>query len=302
LYRSFLAVMREGSLSGAARVLGMTQPSLGRHIRELEETLGVSLFARSPQGLAATDLAHELVPHAQAMASASSALRRAATSRQNAIAGVVRITASVVIGAEVLPPMLAAFRQQHPGIVIELSLSNEAEDLLRRDADIAIRMVRPTQDALVTRRVGEIALGFFAHQRYLEANGRPKSVANLTRHALIGFDQETPYIRNNRPADSPYARENFALRTDNDLAAIAAIRAGYGIGICQVGIAARDPALVHLLPDSFALSMETWVVMHEDLRRSVRTRVLFDYLATSLMDYAKSPAKRRAKRPSGVGL
>jgi DNA-binding transcriptional LysR family regulator len=296
LYRSFLAVMREGSLSGAARALGMTQPSLGRHIRELEETLGVPLFARSPQGLAATDLAHELVPHAQAMASASAALRRAATTRQDEIAGVVRVTASDVIGAEVLPPMFAAFRQQHPGIVIELSLSNQAEDLLRRDADIAIRMVRPTQGALVTRHVGKIALGVFAHKRYLDANGRPKTVADLSNHALIGFDTETPYIRSMRPAGVPYTRENFALRTDNDLAALAAIRAGYGIGICQVGLAARDPALIHLLPDAFVLNMETWVVMHEDLRRSVRTRALFDHLAAGLMAYAKPPVKHRAKR------
>jgi DNA-binding transcriptional LysR family regulator len=298
LYRSFLAVMREGSLSGAARSLGLTQPSLGRHIRELEELLGVPLFARSPQGLAATDLAHELVPHAQAMASASAALRRAATTRQDAIAGVVRVTASVVIGAEVLPPMLAAFRQQHPGIVIELSLSNQAEDMLRRDADIAIRMVRPTQDALVTRHVGKITLGFFAHKRYLKANGRPGSVAELTRHALIGFDHETAYIRSMRPPGLPYAREHFALRTDNDLAILAAIRAGYGIGICQVGVAARDPGLIRLLPDSFALDMETWVVMHEDLRRSARVRALFDHLAQGLMEYAKPPVTRRPKRDS----
>jgi DNA-binding transcriptional LysR family regulator len=276
--------------------LGMTQPSLGRHIRELEETLGVSLFARSPQGLAPTDLAHELVPHAQAMASASAALRRAATAKEGAIAGVVRITASQVIGAEVLPLILAAFRQKHPGIVIELSLSNQAEDLLRRDADIAIRMVRPTQDALVARHVGKIALGFFAHKRYLQANGRPKTMADLANHAVIGFDQETAYIRSMRPAGMPYTREHFALRTDADLAAIAAIRAGFGIGICQVGIARRDPDLLRLFPDAFELNMDTWVVMHEDLRRSARTRALFDHLASGLIDYAKPLPKRPAKR------
>jgi DNA-binding transcriptional LysR family regulator len=298
LYRSFLAVMREGSLSGAARALGMTQPSLGRHIRELEEGLGVPLFARSPQGLAPTDLAHELTAHAQAMASASEALRRAATTRQDVIAGVVRLAASVVIGAEVLPPILADFRQQHPGIVIELSLSNQTEDLLRRDADIAIRMVRPTQQALVARQVGKIAVGFFAHRRYLQANGRPKTVADLARHALIGYDQETAYIRSMRPAGMPYAREHFALRTDNDLAALAAIRAGYGIGACQVGIARRDPALMQVLPDSFALNMEAWVVMHEDLRRSTRVRALYDHLCAALIDYAKQPATPRAKRKS----
>jgi DNA-binding transcriptional LysR family regulator len=296
LYRSFLAVMREGSLSGAARSLGMTQPSLGRHIRELEETLGVPLFARSPQGLAPTDLAHELLGHAQAMASASAALRRAATAKQGAVAGVVRVTASDAVGVEVLPPMLAAFRQRHPGIVIELSLSNQAEDLLRRDADIAIRMVRPTQEALVARHIGKIALGIFAHRQYLAAHGRPKKLADLSAHAMIGFDHETAYIRSMRPAGLPYSRENFALRTDNDLAALAAIRAGYGIGICQVGLARRDPALVHLLPESFALSMDTWVVMHEDLRRSVRVRTLYDHLCSALMDYAKPPIKRATKR------
>jgi DNA-binding transcriptional LysR family regulator len=296
LYRSFLAVMREGSLSGAARALGMTQPSLGRHVRELEETLGVSLFARSPQGLSPTDLAHELVPHAQAMASASSALRRAASTRQGTIAGVVRITASEVIGAEVLPPMLAVFRQQHPGIVIELSLSNQAEDLLRRDADIAIRMIRPTQDALVARHVGNIALGFFAHKRYIEANGRPKTIADLAKHALIGFDSETPYIRSMRPAGLPYTRERFALRTDSDLAALAAIRAAYGIGVCQTGIGRRDPALVQLFADSFAVTMEAWVVMHEDLRRSTRTRTLYDHLATAMSDYTRQNARTLDKR------
>lgn len=289
LYRSFLAVMREGSLSGAARALGMTQPSLGRHMRELEDALGVSLFARSPQGLTPTDLAHELMPHAQAMASACAALRRASTARHDAIAGVVRITASVMIGAEVLPPILAGFRQRHPGIVIELSLSNEPEDLLRRDADIAIRMVRPTQGALVARRVGNIALGFYAHKRYIEANGRPRRLADLGKHSLIGFDRETAYIRSMRPAGMPYARENFSLRTDNDLAAMAAIRAGYGVGVCQVGLARRDPSLVRLLPD-VAINMDTWVVMHEDLRRSAPARALFAHLAEALIDYAKSSA------------
>jgi DNA-binding transcriptional LysR family regulator len=297
LYRSFLAVMREGSLSGAARLLGMTQPSLGRHMRELEDALGVSLFARSPQGITPTDLAHALMPHAQAMASASAALRRAVTTQQDAIAGVVRITASVVIGAEVLPPLLADFRQRHPGIVIELSLSNQSEDLLRRDADIAIRMVRPTQEALVARQVGNIALGIYAHKRYIEANGRPKTLADLRKHSLIGFDRETAYIRSMRSAVSPYTRENFSLRTDNDLAALAAIRAGYGIGICQMGVARRDPALVHLLPD-FVLNMDTWVVMHEDLRRSAPARALFSHLAEALIDYAKlrRPARAAAKR------
>ncbi|MGH8144280.1 MAG: LysR family transcriptional regulator, partial [Steroidobacteraceae bacterium] len=175
LYRSFLAVMREGSLSAAARTLGMTQPSLGRHIRQLEAELGVALFTRSPQGLVPTDLGEELMTHAQTMAAASAALRRAASGSSHEVRGVVRITCSEVIGAEVLPSVLADFRQQHPGIVIELSLSNQTEDLLRKDADIAVRNVRPAQGALVARRIGRIPLGLHAHRRYLKAHGQPRT-------------------------------------------------------------------------------------------------------------------------------
>lgn len=287
LYRSFLAVMREGSLSGAARALGMTQPSLGRHMRELESALGAVLFARSPQGLTPTELAHELIPHAEAMASASAALRRAASAGRDEISGAVRISASVVIGAEVLPPILTAFRERHPGIVIELVLSNQTTDVLRRDADIAIRMVQPTQDALMARHVGRVMLGLFAHRRYLETHGRPTTLAELTGHALIGFDTELPYMRRIRPEGLPYTRENFALRTDDDLAALAALRAGFGIGVVQVNLARREPQLVRLLPDVLAVPLDTWIVMHEDLRQSLRVRRLFDYLGDALGEYAR---------------
>lgn len=287
LYRSFLAVMREGSLSGAARALGMTQPSLGRHMRELESSLGAALFARSPQGLVPTELARELVPHAQAMAAASAALQRAASAGQGEVSGAVRLTASEVIGAEVLQPILAEFRERHPGIVIELVLSNESADLLRRDADIAIRMVQPTQEALVARHVGRVELGLFAHRRYLESHGYPPSLDALSDHALIGFDTERPFIRRLRPAGLPYSREHFALRTDSDLAALAAVRAGFGIGIVQVNLVSRDPLLVRLLPAELSLSLDTWVVMHEDLRPSLRVRRLFDHLAQALERYAR---------------
>jgi DNA-binding transcriptional LysR family regulator len=286
LYRSFLVVMREGSLSAAARTLGMTQPSVGRHMRELEAVLGAALFARSPQGLTPTELARELVPHAQVMASAAAILQRTASAGREEISGTVRLTASEVIGAEVLPPILTVFRERHPGIVVELVLSNQTSDLLRRDADIAVRMVQPTQDALVARHVGRIELGLFAHRRYLDAHGQPSTLAELAGHALIGFDTEQPYIRRMRPGGLPYVRERFALRTDSDLAALAALRAGFGIGIAQVNLARRDPQLVRLLPDQLSLPLETWVAMHEDLRQSLRVRRLFDHLAEALQTYA----------------
>ncbi len=200
----------------------------------------------------------------------------------------MRISASEVIGAEVLPAILTAFRERHPGIVIELSLSNQPADILRRDADIAIRMVQPTQEALVARHVGRVELGLFAHQRYLDTYGHPDSLADLARHALIGFDTEMPYIRRMRPQGLPYVRENFAWRTDSDLAALAALRAGFGIAVAQVNLARRDAQLVRLLSTQLSLSMETWVVMHEDLRQSLRVRRLFEHLAEALGDYARS--------------
>lgn len=286
LYRSFLAVMSEGSLSAAARQLDMTQPSLGRHIRDLEAALGVDLFTRSPQGLVPTDMAYALLPHAQAMAAASAALRRASTAQDGKTRGVVRVTASEIISVEVLPAMLTAFRKAQPEVVIELSVSNQSEDLLRKDADIAVRMARPTQQALVTRHIGRIELGAYAHKRYLRTHGRPATVDALRGHSLIGFDHETPYVRSLRPKDLPFTRELFALRTDNDLAALAAIRAGYGIGFCQVPLAAREPQLVRLLPEKLAPGMDTWVVMHEDMRRHLAVRKLFDHLATALIEYA----------------
>ncbi|MEX0839997.1 MAG: LysR family transcriptional regulator, partial [Parvibaculum sp.] len=154
LYRSYLAVVREGSLSGAARQLGLTQPTVGRHIDALEAALGVGLFTRSQGGLAPTEGALALVAHAEAMASAAEALRRAASGEAEDDSGTVRITASEIIGTQVLPAMLTRFREKHPRIAVELVLSNRTDDLIRRDADIAVRMIRPTQTALIARKTG----------------------------------------------------------------------------------------------------------------------------------------------------
>jgi len=285
LYRSFLAVMREGSLSAAARSLAMTQPSLGRHIRQLESDLEVVLFTRSPHGLIPTDLGDELATHAQAMYATSEALRRAASGSNSDVRGVVRVTCSEVIGAEVLPPILTDLRQRHPGIVIELSLSNRSEDLLRKDADIAVRMVRPVQRALVARHVGAIPLGLYAHRRYLKSNGTPLVLDDLHQHAVIGYDHETPALRAIRDK-LPFGRENFSLRTDSDLAQLAAIRAGYGIGGCQCALAERDRNLIRVLPRAFAPSLDTWLVMHEDLKASRRVRKVFDHMVSALAQYA----------------
>jgi DNA-binding transcriptional LysR family regulator len=286
LYRSFLAVAREGSLSGAARRLHLTQPTLGRHIQTLEDASGVALFTRSSSGLAPTAVALDLVPAAEAMEAAAAALVRAASGAADDARGVVRLTASEMMGGEVLPAMLARFRAAHPGIVLELALTNRTEDLLRRDADIAVRMARPRQEALVARRIGTVGIGLYAHRRYLAMHGTPRSLDELLRHQLIGFDRDTTSWNSVGGPAPGITRESFAFRCDSDLAQLAALRAGLGIGGCQHGIARRERQLAPVLPRELALSLEMWLAMHEDLRASRRVRLLFDHLAGELGGYA----------------
>ncbi|WP_342616265.1 LysR family transcriptional regulator [Rhodoferax sp. GW822-FHT02A01] len=285
LYRSFLSVLTEGSLSGAARAMGIAQPTVGRHIAALERSLGVTLFTRSQLGLLPTEAAQSLAPFAQTMRSSAAALKRAAEGQGEGIQGTVRVTASEVMGVEVLPPILAQLQSEHPGLKVELMLSNRVQDLLKREADIAIRMTQPKQQQLIARRVGQVNLGLHAHKKYLRKRGTPKSLADLTRHALIGFDEETPFVRAARKGFAVWHRDAFAFRTDSDVAQLALIRSGCGIGICQVALAARDPQLVHLLPESMSLGLETWLTMHEDLRHTPRCKTTFDALLQGIERY-----------------
>ena len=287
LYRTFLAVLRAGSLSGAARDLGLAQPTIGRHIEALEAALGGQpLFTRSPGGLRPTETALALRPHAEAMAAAAEALVRIASGEAEAVRGVIRITASEIVGVEVLPPILTGFRERYPEVSIELALSNRQQDLLHRESDIAVRMIRPTQTALTARRVGSVPLRLYAHRRYLAAHGTPTRIDDPS-HTAIGFDRDTQMQRSLEERQLPITRELFAFRSDGDLAQLAALRAGFGIGACQTGIARRDPELTPVLEEAFRYDMEVWVAMHEDLKASRRMRLMFDWLADGLGEYVR---------------
>lgn len=283
--RSFLAALEEASLSAAARRLGLTQPTLGRHIDELEQRLGVILFTRSPTGLVPTAAALELRPHAETMAAAADALVRAASGEAETDSGTVRLTASEIVGCEVLPPILASLQQAHPGIAVELVVSNRNDDLLRREADIAVRMARPVQGTLLAKRIGEIEVGLHAHPDYLARRGSPASFADLATHAMIGFDREPGVVQALARHGIHLDRDAFSLRTDNDVAQLGAIRAGLGIGACQVQLAQRRPQLARILPGSFSFPLDCWMVMHEDLRSVRRMRIVFDHVAEALIAY-----------------
>jgi len=286
LYRSFLAVLSEGSLSGAARRLGISQPTIGRHVEALEQSLGgLVLFTRSQQGLSPTDAALELEPHVRAMASASEAVVRTASGEAGEAKGVVRITASDVIGGEVLPSMLADFRELHPGVIVELVLANHTEDLLRREADIAVRMVQPSQGALLSKKIGAVKLGLFAHRRYMERHGLPKTPEEALARPLIGFDRRPSVKLSAIESPVPVSSAMFAFRSDSDLACIAALRAGYGLGVCQIPLAARDPDLIPVGLDMLNFELGIWLVMHEDLKGVRRMRLMFDHLVEGLKAY-----------------
>jgi DNA-binding transcriptional LysR family regulator len=289
-FRTFLAVAREGSLLGAARLLGLTQPTAGRHIDTLERALGVTLFVRSRRGLEITAVARDLLEHAEAMEASHEALVRSASGEISAKGGTVRLTASEIISVEVLPSILAPLCNQHPELAIELVASNRIQNLLRRDSDIAIRMARPDQDAIVAKRIGIVEIGLYAHRSYCEAHGLPASIAELKRHRLIGFDRDDRAFRSATAKFDIFTRDTFGYRCDSDVSQLAAVRAGIGIGGCQHRIAMRDPDLIAILPQQVIFSLEVWAAMHERLKSVRRIRLVFDALCDGLTRYL-SPAE-----------
>lgn len=299
LYGAFLAVMQTGSLSGASRALKVAQPTVRRQIEALEEALGVTLFTRAPNGLTPTDAARTTLPHAEAIAASARALVRSVSAPLEADRGTVRIACSEIVGAEVLPAMLTRLRRAHPGLAFELVLSNKNEDLLRREADVAVRMVAPTQAGLVRKRAATIGLGFYASAEYLAAHPAPETFAQMKEHhALIGPDRVRAALDALTAVGMPLSTRDLALRVDSDLAQLAAVRAGFGIGICQVPLAR---SLVRVLP-ALRFDLEAWVVTHEDLKDVRRVRLVVDHLTTELAAYAQPESTRRgrSRRPKGA--
>jgi DNA-binding transcriptional LysR family regulator len=285
LIRTFLAAMRTGSFSAAARDLGLAQPTAGRQIEALEATTGSALFIRSRRGLIPTPAALALLPHAEAMAAAAAALHRTSSAEAHDERGTVRLTASQLVGHEILPPILAAFCTRYPGIALELALSDHNADLLRRDADIAVRMARPTQQALVARRIGLVELGLFAHRRYVKSFGLPRTPEDLSGHRLIGFDRDPHGVRSAGGLAAQLRREQFGFRSDSVPAQLAALRAGIGITGYHTQLARRDSNLVPVLQQAFKFRREMWLVMHRDAKSIRRISLLFGYLASALTSY-----------------
>lgn len=279
--RALHAVLAHGSLSAAARALASSQPTLGRHIAALETRWGMALFSRSKTGLKPTEAALAVAPLADAMAAQTRAMGRVVEAwRSPQLQGTVRLAASDIMGHLVLPPLLADLQAAHPGIRIELSLSNQVQDLLGREVDLAVRMRQPHQPALLAQRVADRHVGLFAHRRYLAAHGTPQQEADLQQHRLIGHDRQAPL---NLPPGyaAIWQRAHFALRCDDQPAQWALLCAGAGIGVGQLALAAQQPDLQRVLPQ-IQLSLPVWLCMHEDLRHSAAHMAVFRALAQGL--------------------
>ena len=283
LIRSFLAVLEQGSLMGAARTLHTSQPTVGRHVAELENQLGVVLFERTGRGLVPTATALQLAQSARTMEDGARELTRALSGAQSQTGGTVRITASVPVAVTLLPPLLAQIRQELPDIQVELVSSNLVSNLLRREADIAIRMVRPEQGTLVARKIGDVALGAFAHRSYLARRGMPRVPTDLLAHDLIGSDTDPSILQGFAAMGYPVGKEIFALRTDDFIVQWQAVRAGVGVGFLANYMARTDPEVVPVLQNQLKVpALPMWLAVHREIRTSRRIRAVYDFLAASL--------------------
>lgn len=283
LVRSFLAALDHGSLLGAARTLKMSQPTLGRHIAELESQLGVVLFERTGRGLLPTATALHLSEAARSMEAGALQLERTLSGVQTQTAGTVRITASVPVAVHMLPPLLASLRQVLPDIQIELVSSNQVSNLLRREADIALRMVRPDQSSLIAKKIGNVGLGAYAHRNYLARRGVPRKATDLLLHELIGSDADPSILLGFQAMGYPVTRESFALRTDDFIVQWQAVRAGLGVGFVADYVARSDPEVVRVLPGLLKIpSLPMWLAVHREIRGNRRIRAVYDFLAQAL--------------------
>lgn len=282
LVRSFLAVLDAGSLMGAARKLAAQQPTLSRHIAELESQLGVPLFERTGRGVTPTAAALAIAEAARQMEAGAYGLAQALAGRLDATAGTVRITTSQVAATWLLPGVLARLQQQEPAIQVELVASNQISNLLRREADIAVRMVRPTQGSLVARKLGELPIVAAAHADYLARAGTPTQPAELPQHRLIGYDRDDTIERGFAALGFPIPPERFVLRTDDQVAYVRLVGAGAGIGFITRYTASQLPGVQTVLPMLQIPPLPCWLAVHREIRGNAVVRRVYDFLADAI--------------------
>lgn len=280
--RAFLVTAQEGSLSAGARALALTQPTLGRQVAALEKELGVALFERHGRGLSLTPTGLKLVEHVKLMSEAANMFSLAASGQSDLIEGNVVISASETTAAFSLPKILLPFRQQYPGINLEIIASNATSDLRRREADIAIRGFRPLQPDLIVKRLTDIEAGFYATPEYISSLGESFGLMNLNHACFLGFDHGDEMINALNERKVPVTEGNFSIICENHLVQWEMVKSGFGIGVIPATIGDNEPLVQRVLLDMETIVGELWLVAHRELRSSRRIRVVFDFLSEAL--------------------
>jgi len=284
--KAFLATAETGSLSAAARKLGLTQPTLSRQVAAIEKHMGVTLFERVGKAMALTTTGLDLLEHARAMGAAAEALSMAATGRSQAVGGVVSVSATDGVAAYLLPPLVRKLRDQDPGIAIEVIASNALSDLLRREADIAIRHVKPEQPELIGRLIRETSAHFYASEEWVKTHGHPRSAADAAHLPFVGFERNGQYLAYLQQHGLPVTQANFSCYAEHSVANWALVRHGMGIGAMMDDIARQMPGVVRVLDDLPPVMFPIWLVSHRELRTSRSIRVVFEALAEGLQQVA----------------
>ncbi|MDC0739173.1 LysR family transcriptional regulator [Cognatishimia sp. SS12] len=280
--RAFLATAEHGSLSAAAIDLGLTQPTLSRQVAALEENLGVLLFERVGRSLELTQAGLELLDHTKEMGAAASKIALTASGQSQAIEGEVRITAADIFSAYFLTPALTDLRETAPALRVNIVAANDIRDLMRREADIALRHVRPEQPDLIAKLVMEAEAGFYAAQSYVDRKGQPETINDLTDHEVISFGDAEEMIDYLRPMGVELALANFPVGSNNGLVSWKLCQDGFGVAIMSTLVAERTPGLVRILPDEPPIIFPGWLVAHRELHTSRKIRLVFDTLARHL--------------------
>ncbi len=288
--RAFLVTAEEGSLSAAARALGLSQPTLGRQVDALERELGVTLFERVPRGLALTESGTALLQHVRAMGDAANQLSLVASGQSDDISGTICITATEAMAAYGLPHMIRRLREQQPGLDVEILASNSTSDLKRREADIAVRSYRPTQTDLIAKKIGTMNHYLYANPDYLERLGNPTTPEGFVDARFIGFDQSEQLVDAYGQAGLKLSLDNFPIRTENHLVHWELVKAGAGIGVMPEQIGEPEPLVTRILHDAPPMVGELWLAAHRELKTSRRIRTVFDFLAEELSRAISPPA------------
>ncbi len=280
--RAFLVTAEEGTLSAAARALGLTQPTLGRQVAALEEELGVTLFERVGRSLSLTQSGLELLDHVRAMGEAAGRISLTASGQSQTVEGQVSITATNMTATYHLPPLLKQLREVAPTIEIEVIASNDVSDLQRREADIAIRHVRPEQPDLIGKLIGEVSVYLYAAPEYLDQIGRPKNASDLSNADFIGFEHPERLLEVLSTLGLTLTRRNFKIVSASGTVILELMKQGLGIAPMPEDIAALNPELERVLPELAPITIPVWLVTHRELHSSRRIRVVFDFLAEAL--------------------